>query len=143
VGDWDILDKRFPRNEVSEKRTGEVHFNWILDGRAIQDIWGPIDSKTGKLIPVGTTIRFYDTKLDAWRSTWISPIQLEVRRFIGRRVGKEIVLQEENRGLLTERWIFSEIQKNSFRWRAVRRSRIGGPWGIVEEMQLKRRKESS
>jgi hypothetical protein len=142
VGNWDILDQRFPESDkINEmRRTGEVHFNWILDGRAIQDVWGPTDPKTGKLIPVGTTLRFYDTKLDAWRSTWISPMQREVRRFIGRKIGNEIVLQEEHRGLRTERWFFSEIKRNSFRWHAVRRKRIGGPWCIVEEMHLQRRK---
>ncbi len=31
------------------------------------------------------------------------------------RGGVKILLREENRGLKTERWIFSQIQQNSFR----------------------------
>lgn len=139
VGDWDIVKLTFPLTDKSEtKRTGEVHFNWILDGKAIQDVWGRIDDSTGKFIPVGTTIRFYDEKLEAWRSIWISPLQRDARRFIGRKIGSEIVLSEENRGLRTERWIFYDIKDNSFRWRAMRRTKPKGPWRSVEEMTLER-----
>ncbi len=143
VGDWEIRDQRFPGSDRRREviRASEAHFNWILAGRAIQDVWGPVDSKSGKLIPAGTTIRYYDTKLNAWRSTWISPLQSEVRRFIGRKIKEKIVLQEENRGLRTERWIFSDITPDSFRWYAVRRRKQGGPWQTVEEMHLVRRKK--
>ena len=37
-----------------------MHFNWILDGRAIQDVWMNKDASTKRMIPGGTTIRFYD-----------------------------------------------------------------------------------
>jgi hypothetical protein len=140
VGDWSIVDRAVPGSrDPAEQRTGEAHFNWILAGRAIQDVWGPLDAKTGRLDPVGTTVRYFDPAIDAWRSTWICPARPEVRRFIGRERGAEIVLQEEPRGLRTERWIFSEIRRESFRWRAVRRARVGGPWRVIEEMRLVRR----
>ena len=74
-----------------------MHFNWILDGRAVQDVWGSLDPSTHRFVPWGTTIRYYDPRLGAWRSTWIAPRQKAVRRFIGRKVGDEIVLQEEDR----------------------------------------------
>lgn len=141
VGDWDIVDplEAAARTDPS-RRIGEVHFNWVLGGRAIQDVWGPVDTQTGRFVAVGTTLRYYDPGLDAWRSTWISPLQREVRRFIGRSVDSEIVLQEEPRGLRTERWIFSDLTPESFRWRAVRRLRPSGPWTVVEEMALQRRR---
>lgn len=76
IGDWDVVDQTFPLSDKRKiERTGEAHFNWILCRRAIQDVWGPIDNSTGKLVPVGTTIRFYDEFLGAWRSIWISPLQ--------------------------------------------------------------------
>jgi len=137
VGDWDIVERRSPLTRL--RAPGEVHFNWILDGRAVQDVWGSLDPKTGRLIPWGTTIRYYDPDLGAWRSTWIAPRQKVVRRFIGRRVGRELVLQEEGRGLRTERWVFSDIRPDSFRWYALKRSRPRGPWRKVEEMKIKRR----
>ena len=140
VGDWDIVDQTFPlAGRVNVKRTGEAHFNWILEGRAVQDVWGPIDESSGRFIPAGTTLRFYDEGLDAWRSVWISPLQKEARRFVGRKVGSEIVLREEYRGLSTEHWVFYEIERDFFKWRALRRGRPGGPWKSVEEMSLVRR----
>ena len=139
VGSWDILERRVPLLNARESTwTGEVHFNWVLGGRAVQDVWGGLDPITQKLIPAGTTIRFYDPVLDAWRSTWISPSQNVVRRFIGRQVDGEIILKEENRGGLTEHWVFADIRPNSFRWYALRKHRGRDAWRVVEEMRLER-----
>ena len=137
IGRWDIVEHRYPLTRL--RAPGEVHFNWILGGRAVQDVWGSLDPKTHRLIPWGTTLRYYDPALGAWRSTWIAPRQKTVRRFIGRKVGAEIVLQEEERGARTERWVFSDLHPDSFRWYALKRPRRGGPWRVVEEMQIKRR----
>jgi hypothetical protein len=138
VGDWKIFGQTLPESKSETLEEGGAHFRWILGGRAIQDVWGPVDSRTKKLVPVGTTLRYYDVALGAWRSTWISPMQHEVRRFIGRKVGPEIVLQEENRGLKTERWIFHDISRSAFKWRAERRLHPGGAWKVVETMRLSR-----
>jgi hypothetical protein len=45
---------------------GEFHFGWILEGRAIQDVW---------MIPrrKDRRIRVYDPRIDAWRIFWIDP----------------------------------------------------------------------
>jgi hypothetical protein len=137
IGSWEIFEHRYPLSRL--RAPGEVHFNWILGGRAVQDVWGSLDSNTHRLTPWGTTIRYYDPNLGAWRSTWIAPRQRAVRRFIGHKVGSEIVLQEEDRGLRTERWVFADIQSDSFRWYALKRQHRGGPWRMVEEMRIKRR----
>jgi len=137
IGSWDIVEHRAPLNRLHPK--GEVHFNWILDGRAVQDVWGSFSPATGRFVPWGTTVRYYDPRLGAWRSTWIAPRQRTVRRFIGRKVGKEIVLQEEDRGVRTERWVFSDIRPDAFRWYALKRAHRGGRWRMVEEMKIRRR----
>src|SRR5207249_3150007 len=85
-----------------------------LDGRAVQDVFMTRDPDTGRAVPIGTTVRFYDPKLDAWQSTWISPMQELVQTFIGRKIGDEIVLESKTRDGYPEKWIFSEITKNSF-----------------------------
>ncbi len=140
VGDWDVVEHRYPMSRL--RAPGEVHFNWILEGRAVQDVWGSVDPRTHRFIPWGTTVRYYDPDLGAWRSTWIAPRQKVVRRFIGRPVGRTmIVLQEEERGVRTERWVFSEIRHDSFRWNALKRARAGGPWRVVEEMHIRRRRD--
>jgi hypothetical protein len=94
VGDWDIVEDRYLEADGMWTRgKGELHWRWILGGRALQDVWASTNEETGELTPDGTTIRFYDPKIDAWRSTWISPTQGAVKTFIGRPVGKEVVLE--------------------------------------------------
>jgi hypothetical protein len=86
----------------------------------------------------GTTVRFYDPKIDAWRSTWLSPLKGLVQLFIGHKVNDEIVLELQN-GDIPEKWIFSEITPASFRWRAEETHDGGKTWLLTEEMHIRRR----
>lgn len=114
---------------------GWVHCGWILDGKVIQDVWVTSDPPVWEM---GTTVRFYDPEIDAWHSTWISPGQRVVRRFTGKQIGREIVLKtgESSEDLMN--WIFYEISKDSFRWRAERSNNGGKSWNLVEEMLIER-----
>lgn len=138
VGDWDIVECRYLRPDGTwGVDRGELHWRWILDGRALQDVWMTIDEKSGKLIPDGTTVRFYDPKIDAWRVTWISPSQNVVKTLIGRPVGNEIVLEgKTDDGLV--KWIFSEIKADSFRWHSEQSKDNGQTWTIKEDMRIRR-----
>jgi hypothetical protein len=139
VGDWDILPPRSRWNETEPKPSGEARFRWILGGTGVQDVWGPLDDESGKLVPQGSTLRFYDPSLRAWRSIWISPYQRAVRRFIGRKEGTEIVLREQDGGWKSEKWIFSEITRSSFRWRAEARPSPRGRSRVIEEYFIRRK----
>ena len=147
VGDWDILEDRFydsngTRSLEENLTRGELHWGWVLDGRAVQDVWMSIDEKTGRAKSEGTTIRFYDEKIDAWQSIWISPTQGSVKKFVARQVGDEIVLEGKTTDGYPLRWIFSDITPNSFRWRAEESRDDGKDWTIREEMQIRRRQQS-
>ena len=138
VGDWEIFPASDrPPGTAATRPIGEVHARWVLGGTAVQDVWGPRDGRTGRLVPVGTTLRFFDASRKAWRSTWICPYAREARRFLGRKVGNEIVLEELDRGRRGERWIFSEVTRTSFRWRAEVRSGNRG-WRVNEEYRIRR-----
>jgi hypothetical protein len=141
VGDWEILECRYFEPDGSEEVTvGELHWRWILEGRAVQDTWMFQDKDTKKLTPAGTTVRFYVPEIDAWKSTWISPIHGAVVPFIGKKVEDDIVLEgkdPQSNELL--KWIFSDIQHDSFAWREER-SKDGDNWKLTEKMQIKRRK---
>lgn len=141
VGDWDILECKYLQDDGTwSSDRGELHWRWILEGKAVQDVWSIIDKETRKVIPGGTTIRFYDPKIDSWRSTWISPDQGVVKAFIGRKVGEEIVLDLVNHeeGSL-QRWIFSEITPTTFRWRGEESRDSGKTWTMYEKMRIKRK----
>ena len=146
VGDWDILEDRFydssgTRSLEENLSRGGLHWGWVLDGRAVQDVWMSIDEKTGRAKSEGTTIRFYDEKIDAWQSVWISPTQGAVKKFVARQVGDEIVLEGKTTDGYPLRWIFSDITPNSFRWRAEETRDDGENWAIREEMLIRRRQQ--
>lgn len=140
VGDWDIVECR----NLTDKGTwatskGELHWGWILDGRALQDIWMTTDPVAWDM---GTTVRFYDPKIDAWHSVWISPGQGVVKKFIGRQIGNEIVLETKGAETDLTHWIFYDISKDSFRWREERSSDDGKTWLKTEEMFIRRQGKS-
>ena len=143
VGDWDIIEWKNQQEDGSwVVGRGRLHWRWILEGRAVQDVWSTIDNSTGREVPLGTTIRFYDPKIDAWQSVWISPVNRVARVFIARKLGDEIVLESKNARGNPIRWIFSEIGSNSFRWREEELRTPPSGWVMDEEMRIHRRKAS-
>jgi hypothetical protein len=116
---------------------GEIHFHWILQGRAIQDVWIETERSDNSPKVLGTTVRFYDPKTDRWSITWIHPAYNTVRTLTGRRAGADIVIEGTSSTGTQLRWIFSDIKPDSFRWHAE--SLIGGKWRITEELHARRK----
>ena len=139
VGDWEIRAWRSLETDGSwTTGRGELHWRWILEGRALQDVWSTIDEASGRAVPLGTTVRFYDPSLKAWQSTWISPVNGVVRKFIGRKLGSEIVLEGQSARDNPLRWTFSEITGDSFRWRSEELRNPPDGWVMSEEMRIHR-----
>jgi hypothetical protein len=140
VGDWDIVKAWYKREDGTVVwQDGEVHFDWVLEGRAVQDVWMTRMGDPPKPVPIGSTMRFYDPKTDTWASTWISPRQGLVQRFVGKRIRDEIVLETTNIGGFPEKWIFADIEHDSFRWYQVESHDDGKTWEQTEEMHIRRR----
>ncbi|MBN8735544.1 MAG: hypothetical protein J0H27_04665 [Xanthomonadales bacterium] len=139
VGSWS-LDVIYYNHDGSVRwRTpGEWHFGWALEGRAIEDVWmvPPRSQRITGPKPAGefgVTLRFYDPRLGAWRSTWHGPVNGYVLPFIAKAVGDEIVLERSENGEAT-RWIFGRIKPDSFYWRAVNSADGGKSWRLDQEM---------
>jgi hypothetical protein len=138
VGDWDIIEARYTQADGTDvKMKGEVHFGWILGGTAMQDVWIGCQGGSQKVVLFGTTVRFYDPKIDAWRSTWHSPLKGLVQTFIAKKVGDEIVLEGKTAEGYPEKWIFSQITPQSFRWHSEE-THGNDIWLLTEEMQVRR-----
>jgi hypothetical protein len=142
VGAWDL--EWHGHDHLGDATTvrGELYIGWILQGRAIQDIWrvplDPIDKDRMRAFH-GTTIRFYDPEIGAWRSTWLDPLNGRVRRFIGKPAGNSIQLDgldEDPR----ERWSFRDITADSFTWRGEESTDGGETWVLNDEMYATRRR---
>ncbi len=144
VGSWDVDITNIASNGTVAELKGEWHFGWVLQGRAVMDVWiAPCRSMQGSKEPYeyGATIRFYDTNINAWRSTWIGPVRNLVRPFIAREMNGEIVLEGSFAlGSLT-RWIFSEIRADSFQWRNMESVDDGQTWKTVQRMSGRRKVE--
>jgi hypothetical protein len=144
VGAWTIEWAGPDSNGERATATGELHFGWVLGGRAVQDIWiVPGRGQPGEGQPPsafhGSTIRFYDPAIDAWRSTWVEPVNSRVRRFVGRQSGGDILLisDEEDPRL---RWRFTDIQPESFTWLGETSYDSGSTWILEERMRATRRR---
>ncbi len=143
VGSWDLDVAYHHEDGRIEHRQGEWHFAWILEGRAIQDVWrvpgtGAGDPPRG----YGTTIRAWDPELEAWRVTWVSGLGGGTTSFIASAIGGEIVMESQGEDE-TFRWIFSNITDDSFHWRALGSPDGGRTWVVAQEMDARRRAAQS
>jgi hypothetical protein len=90
IGDWEMETVVHADDGTTHRGRGEIHFGWVLEGRAIQDVW---------ILPgvfYGTTLRIYDPGLDAWHILWSDPLRQYYTRQIGHARGKDIVQDGNN-----------------------------------------------
>jgi hypothetical protein len=132
IGSWE-MDTVHPLDDgTTEESTGEIHFGWVLEGRAIQDIWIR-PRRPAPPTMYGTTLRIFDPAISGWHIIWSDPLNQDYSRQIGRAEGKDIVqIGDDSRGLET-RWCFTEITANSFHWSGEERSSENDPWQITWE----------
>lgn len=141
IGDWDLIVSWFDETgKLTRREQGEWHFAWILEGRAIQDVWivPPRHERPGRgdLYEYGTSLRFFDRTLDAWQSTWIGPMHRIVRTFTAQQIGDQVVLETTAGDLPRMRWSFAEIRANSFIWR--NEVWTGSLWRIQQTFDARR-----
>lgn len=138
VGDWEFDGVAYDSEGKRSTDKGEIHFAWVLQGRAIQDLWIETEVSDNRPGVYGSTMRFYDPSIDAWRITWMEPGYGVITSLIGRKVGEEIVLEGKTSEGKTIRWIFSQIKPDTFHWRGEKL--VGDTWQIYEELSARRRK---
>ena len=147
VGSWDAGITAHDPGGISHNADGEIHFGWVLQGRAIQDVWmipRLMDRGSAPAFPVagnwyGTTIRVYDPTLEAWRIYWIDPWTNSFRQQIGRARGPDIVQEGMTESGAHTRWSFTEITPNSFHWLGEGKPADGFDWRLLVEVRAKRR----
>ena len=144
VGSWQLDVIGYPANAPERRRPGEWHFGWVLEGRAIQDVWivparrarRPDDDLENTYY--GTTLRVYDPRIDAWHVQWSDPISQTFFTMIGRRHGDAIVQDGNGEGGNLIRWSFSDITPQSFRWRGEVSGDDGKTWRLNSEFFARR-----
>jgi hypothetical protein len=109
LGRWE-MDTVVYDDDKPQTGRGDIHFGWVLGGRAIQDVW---------ILPGvfhGTTLRVYDPTLDAWHIAWSDPLRQYYSQQLGRALGNDIVQEGHDSAGSAVRWSFKEITPDSFRW---------------------------
>lgn len=146
AGSWD-LDVRHYWVDVSARGLkAEVHAAWVLEGRAVQDVWimPRRSDRTGQpdrtCNSCGTTLRVWDAALQAWRVTWLNPVTGARCDLIGRWSGRDIVQIGTMANGTPIRWMFTEITPDSFRWTGESLQPDGQTWKLDGEF-LARRKD--
>jgi hypothetical protein len=147
IGDWETDIVAHAPDGVRHQGQGEIHFGWILEGRAVQDVWmiprrherrpdAPVMPIAGNWY--GTTIRAYDPVIDAWRIWWIDPARGAYYQQIGRRQDADIVQEGTTEAGALSRWSFTEITPDSFHWKGEASFDNGASWRLLVEVFARR-----
>lgn len=144
VGGWTAEVTDIDGDGRERRGEGEWWFAWVLEGRAIQDVWiSPPRGKRGGLSDpaaadnrYGTTVRWLDRRGGLWRIVWVNPVTGVMSVLAGRREDDRIILLgEDSEGAF--RWSFNDIRPDSFVWRGETRD-PHGEWRLGTEFRLKR-----
>jgi hypothetical protein len=139
VGTWDCDYGFFLEDGSVRHKKGELLLGWILDGRAVQDLFITYPANGEKERRIGTTIRFFDTALKQWRIVFISPQFNYVVTVQGGLEGDLIVLRGVDTDGAPIRWSFNDIKSDSFVWRGEKSRDGGKTWKMEEEHHMTRR----
>jgi hypothetical protein len=129
VGRWEFDVTTILEDGARHDGRGEIYAGWVLQGRAIQDVWmiPRLQERKPGVEPLpgagnwyGTTLRIYDAALDGWRILWSDPATGFFTQQIGRAQGSNIVQTGPDPRGGSMRWIFSGIQPEAFHWIAER-----------------------
>jgi catechol 2,3-dioxygenase-like lactoylglutathione lyase family enzyme len=132
AGDWTMEGTVHAADGSRHEVQGHLHAGWVLEGRAIQDVW---------ILPGffhGSTLRVYDPNLDAWHILWSDPLKQYFVRQIGRAQGADIVQEGRNEAGEAIRWRFTDITKNSFCWSGERSLDDGETWQLQARFLARR-----
>jgi hypothetical protein len=145
VGSWELEVLHYAGADLAGRGIkGEAHFGWVLEGRAIQDVWimpRPSD-RTPDLLKTnnmyGTTLRVWDPAIDAWRITWVNPVSGHREQQIARRSGSDIVQLGTRSDGATTRWMYVAITPDSFHWTGEALAADGKTWKLEGEFRARR-----
>ncbi|NOK17529.1 putative glycolipid-binding domain-containing protein [Corallococcus carmarthensis] len=142
VGGWaGTIQDHDPDGSVRQSE-GEWWFHWVLEGRALQDVFivpsrrAPAQAGPGANRRYGTTVRSFDRTEGKWQITWISPTGGAINRLAGGREGDRLLLLGEHHGKPI-RWSFSDIGPDHFTWRGEVQDGAGN-WNLQSCFDMRR-----
>ena len=141
VGTWDVEYTTFAKDGTASQRTGEFIVEWVMDGRALQDLWIVHPSGTRTEREVYADLHWFDAKSRTWRAAFVDPEHGSVAKFTGGPVGSDrYVLETPDLGSNRTRWSFYDIRRDSFAVRGEASNDEGKTWKLESEYKMKRRR---
>ena len=144
-GSWDLDVVHYSIDVRDRALKGEVHAGWVLEGRAVQDVWimPRRSERSGNpdrtMNMFGTTLRSWDPTIQAWRISWTNPLSGHREEQVGRWSGHDIVQLGTRADGTQTRWRFTEITRDSFHWIGEALEAGGETWRLEGEFRAKRR----
>jgi heme-degrading monooxygenase HmoA len=142
IGAWDLKWTGYYPDGNTQSEMGEWFFFWALEGRILQDLWiiPSLQNRGKEGYPkgeYGTTLRYYDKTLQKWKASWFGPLRNSFLTFTINKTDDEIILESESGTEMQRKWIFSQIQPDSFHWRSEQLR--DDNWFLDQEMQVVRK----
>jgi hypothetical protein len=139
VGTWDVEYKDIQKDGRESHRSGQFIVSWVLDGRAIEDVWIVEPSEGRPEREVYTAIQYFDSKTRSWPMVFIDPEHASTARFTGgATLDGRMVLQTSDLGRPQNRWSFTANGPDSLVFRDEYSSDGGETWKTLSEDHLKR-----
>jgi hypothetical protein len=144
IGSWAGEALNYSDDGTVSINSIEAHFAWVLEGRAVQDVWITPSRKdrgpgiSASLDFYGTTLRVFDSQSESWRVTWTDPVSGSQVELEGWRQGDDIVQLGTREGRPI-RWVFSDIREDSLLWQGHILQTDGVTWRLEVEIRLQRR----
>ena len=149
IGSWETTVIAHEEGGATHTNHGEIHAGWVLEGRALQDVWmlpNRAERRAAAVPPqlpvtgdwYGTTLRVYDPGIDAWHILWSNPASQFYARQIGRARGADIVQNGRHESGALMRWSFTRIKDQSFHWLGEISTDDGASWRLQVEVLARR-----
>jgi hypothetical protein len=140
IGRWEFDCDIYSPDGGHKRFPGEWTFEWILDGRAIQDVWiGHIRGRGPGVRGMGTSLRFFDDEADRRKVVFVAPQSHRLLTLTGGRVADRIVLEGVDTEGALLRWSFNDVREHTFVWQGETSADGGATWRIEQVMRLTRR----
>ncbi|NML34814.1 hypothetical protein [Paraburkholderia antibiotica] len=139
IGSWDMDVVHYRTDLRACPRRGEIHFGWVLEGRAVQDVWIMPPQAGSSDAMYGTTLRVWDATAALWRVTYLNPRTGQRDELTGRWIGAQLVQIGRHADGTPIRWNFTDITSDSFCWSGVALEADGLTWRLEAEFHARRR----
>jgi hypothetical protein len=144
VGHWDVEYTDILKDGRERRRKGQFIMAWVLDGRAIEDVWivEPLEGQQER--EVYADIRYFDPKTRTWPAVFIDPEHASMAKFTGgATLDGRLVLQTSDLGRPQNRWSFAATGPDSFVFRDEFSSDGGETWKLLSEDHLTRHRAAA